>query len=169
MKKIALITALLTSSVAPSVMANNVAVWDSQHAIASSNYAKAKLASVQASVTPKQQQLQTYKANIERIQNQYNQQKDKVTATQKADMENQVKSNMDSYETVASQIDTLLGATEADIMQRIAPALKGIQDSIVKQKNIDVLIDTRDRGVTFVKPEWDVTQDFIQKINEQVK
>lgn len=167
MKKI-LTTALLLTTFA-TAHANTVAVWNSQQAIANSNYAKAKLASVQASVVPKQQQLQTYKANIERIQNQYNQQKDKISPAQKADLENQVKTNMENYENVATQIDSLLGNAENDIMQRISPAIKGIQDSIVKQKNIDILIDNRERVVTFVKPEWDVTQEFTQKINEQVK
>lgn len=167
MKKI-LTTALLLTTFA-TAHANIVAVWNSQQAIANSNYAKAKLASVQASVVPKQQQLQTYKANIERIQNQYNQQKDKISPAQKADLENQVKTNMENYENVATQIDSLLGNAENDIMQRISPAIKGIQDSIVKQKNIDILIDNRERVVTFVKPEWDVTQEFTQKINEQVK
>lgn len=167
MKKI-LTTALVLTTFA-TAHANTVAVWNSQQAIANSNYAKAKLASVQASVVPKQQQLQTYKANIERIQNQYNQQKDKISPAQKADLENQVKTNMENYENVATQIDSLLGNAENDIMQRISPAIKGIQDSIVKQKNIDILIDNRERVVTFVKPEWDVTQEFTQKINEQVK
>lgn len=167
MKKF-LTTALLLTTFA-TAHANSVAVWNSQQAIASSNYAKAKLASIQASLSPKQQQLQTYKANIERIQSQYNQQKDKITPTQKSDMERQIKTNIDNYEMVAGQIENLLGNAENDIMQRISPVIKGIQDSIVKQKNIDVLIDNRDRTVTFVKPEWDVTQDFIQKINEQVK
>lgn len=167
MKKF-LTTALLLTTFA-TAHANTVAVWNSQQAIASSNYAKAKLASIQASLSPKQQQLQTYKANIERIQSQYNQQKDKITPTQKSDMERQIKTNIDNYEMVAGQIENLLGNAENDIMQRISPVIKGIQDSIVKQKNIDVLIDNRDRTVTFVKPEWDVTQDFIQKINEQVK
>lgn len=167
MKKF-LTTALLLTTFA-TAHANTVAVWNSQQAIANSNYAKAKLASIQASLSPKQQQLQTYKANIERIQSQYNQQKDKITPTQKSDMERQIKTNIDNYEMVAGQIENLLGKAENDIMQRISPVIKGIQDSIVKQKNIDVLIDNRDRTVTFVKPEWDVTQDFIQKINEQVK
>lgn len=167
MKKF-LTTALLLTTFA-TAHANTVAVWNSQQAIASSNYAKAKLASIQASLSPKQQQLQTYKANIERIQSQYNQQKDKITPTQKSDMERQIKTNIDNYEMVAGQIENLLGNAENDIMQRISPVIKGIQDSIVKQKNIDVLIDNRDRTVTFVKPEWDITQDFIQKINEQVK
>lgn len=167
MKKF-LTTALLLTTFA-TAHANTVAVWNSQQAIASSNYAKAKLASIQASLSPKQQQLQTYKANIERIQSQYNQQKDKITPTQKSDMERQIKTNIDNYEMVAGQIENLLGNAENDIMQRISPIIKGIQDSIVKQKNIDVLIDNRDRTVTFVKPEWDITQDFIQKINEQVK
>lgn len=167
MKKF-LTTALLLTTFA-TAHANTVAVWNSQQAIANSNYAKAKLASIQASLSPKQQQLQTYKANIERIQSQYNQQKDKITPTQKSDMERQIKTNIDNYEMVAGQIENLLGNAENDIMQRISPVIKGIQDSIVKQKNIDVLIDNRERNVTFVKPEWDVTQDFIQKINEQVK
>lgn len=167
MKKF-LTTALLLTTFA-TAHANTVAVWNSQQAIANSNYAKAKLASIQASLSPKQQQLQTYKANIERIQSQYNQQKDKITPTQKSDMERQIKTNIDNYEMVAGQIENLLGNAENDIMQHISPVIKGIQDSIVKQKNIDVLIDNRDRTVTFVKPEWDITQDFIQKINEQVK
>lgn len=62
-----------------SALANNVAVWNSQAAITNTNYAKAKLASLQASVKPKQQQLQTYKANIERLQQQYNSQQSNLT------------------------------------------------------------------------------------------
>lgn len=160
---------ITTSAGMTEAQANNVAVWNSQQAIASSNYAKAKLASVQASLTPKQQQLQTYKVNIDRLQAQYNQQKDTITPAQKVAMENQVKTNMTNYDTVATQIQTLLSTTESEVLQRISPAIKGIQDTIIRQKNIDVLIDNRDHSVTFAKPEWDVTQDFIQKINEQVR
>lgn len=169
MKKIPLLTTLITATFASSAFANNVAVWNSQQAIANSNYGKAKLASVEASVAPKQQQLQSYQANINRLQQQYLQQKDSMTPAQKADMEKQVKANLDNYESVASQIQSVLNATETDIMQKIAPKLTSIRDGLIKQKNIDILIDNRERSVSFVKPEWDITQDFIQKINEQVR
>lgn len=174
MKKITSLLAISTAAIATltftsTAMANNVAVWNSQQAIATSNYGKARLAAVQASVAPKQQQLQSYQANLNRLQQQFVQQKNSLTPAQKADIENQVKTNMDNYDAVAAQIQSLLAASEADIMQKIAPKLQGIRDSILKQKNIDILIDNRDRLVSYAKPEWDVTQDFIQKINEQVK
>lgn len=44
-----------------------------------------------------------------------------------------------------------------------------LKETIVRQKNIDVLIDNRDRTVSYVKPEWDVTADFTKAINDQVK
>lgn len=173
MKKLTRINGILASvlacSIASTAMANNVAVWNSQQAIADSNYGKAKLATIQASVTPKQQQLQNYQANINRLQQQYMQQKDSLTPAQKADLEKQVKTNLDNYDTVAAQIQGILNSNETDIMQKIAPKLQAIRDTIIKQKNIDILIDNRERSVSFAKPEWDVTRDFIQKINEQVK
>ena len=54
-------------------------------------------------------------------------------------------------------------------MQRIVPKIQAIKENIVRQKNIDVLIDNRDRTVSYVKPEWDVTADFTKAINDQVK
>ncbi|MFW2176236.1 MULTISPECIES: OmpH family outer membrane protein [unclassified Moraxella] len=165
---IALVTSV-ASLASMSSFANNVGVWNSQIAIANSNYAKAKVASVKTAVAPKQQQLQSYKANIERLQQQYDSQKDKLTQSQKDDIRKQIQTNLQNYEQVASQIQTTLEASENDVMQKIAPKMQGITEAIMKQKNMDILIDNRDRNVTYVKPEWEVTKDFIQKINEQVK
>lgn len=150
-------------------MANTVAVWNSQQAIASSNYGKAKLAGIQASVQPKQQQLQNYKATIDRLQQQYSQQYTSLTDAQKQAMEQQVRTNMESYEQVANQIQSIISANEADVLQKIGPKLEAIRNSIVQQKNIDVLIDNRDHTISYVKPEWELTQEFINKINEQVR
>ena len=160
-------TALLMTSV--SALANNVAVWNSQAAITNTNYAKAKLASLQASVKPKQQHLQTYKANIERLQQQYNSQQSNLTDAQKQDLANQIQTNMQSYDQVAEQIQTTLASSESDVLKAIGPKMQAITYSIVKAKNIDILIDSRDGNINFVKPEWDVTKDFTNKINEQVR
>ena len=48
----------MVSAISVSAYANNVAVWNSQLAITNTNFAKAKIATVQASVKPKQQQLE---------------------------------------------------------------------------------------------------------------
>lgn len=166
-KKIALAAVFLTLSHAS--VANTVAVWNSQLAVANSNYAKAKVASLQAAVQPKQQQLQGYKANIERLQQQYVSQKATLTDVQKQAIRDQIQTNLDSYEQVAGQIQTLLSANETDVMQKIAPKIKPITDAIIQQKSIDILLDNRDRSITFVKPEWDITSLVTQKINEQVR
>ncbi len=150
-------------------MANNVAVWNSQQAITNTNYAKAKLASIQASIKPKQQQLESYKANIERLQKQFAQQKDKLTDAQKEEIKTQIQKNLDNYTEVAQQIQTTIEDSETDIFQKISPKLAGIQETIIKQKNIDILIDNTTRVVNFVKPEWDVTAEFTKQINQQVK
>lgn len=154
---------------ATSSFANTVAVWNSQLAVANSNYAKAKIATIQATINPQQQQLQSYKANIERLQAQYNAQKATMTDAQKQSIRTQIQSNLDNYDRVANQIQNTLNTHETDVMQKIAPKIQGITDALIKQKNIDILLDNRDRSVTFVKPEWDITADVTQKINEQVK
>lgn len=163
------VTVVLACGLGTSAFANTVAVWNSQAAIANTNYAKAKITSTQASIKPKQQQLQSYKANIERLQQQYSTQKDKLSDAQKDDIRKQIQSNMQNYEQVASQIQSTVATNENDVLQKIAPKMQAITDNIIKAKNIDVLIDSRDGNISFVKPEWDLTGDFTQKINEQVR
>lgn len=171
MQKILTKSALFLSIAMLSVtsMATNVAVWNSQQAISESNYAKSKLAGIKASVQPKQQQLQTYKATIDRLQQQFSQQSATLTDAQKQSMAQQVRSSMESYDQVANQIQSTLSASEADVLQKVGPKLESIRNSIVQQKNIDILIDNRDRTISYVKPDLDLTQDFINKINEQVR
>lgn len=159
----------LMLSISVGAFANNVAVWNSVLAVTNSNYAKNKATTLQASITPKQQQLKTYQNNIEKLQQQYSSQKDTMTDVQKADIRKQIDSNLQNYDQVAGQIESIIATHEQDILDKIAPKIKGIQESIIKQKNIDVLIDNRDRNVTFVKPEWDITDEITKKINEQVK
>ena len=163
------LSVVVTALASQSVLANNVAVWNSQVAITNSNYARAKINAIQASVKPKQQQLESYKATVDRLQQQYVNQKDKLTDAQKDDLRKQIQSNLQNYEQVADQIQSTIEASEADVMQHVGPKIQSIRDGIIRQKNIDVLIDSRDRNVTFVKPEWDVTADFTKAINEQVK
>mgnify|MGYP000336007965 CR=1 FL=1 len=149
--------------------ANNVAVWNSQVAISNSNFAKAKIANLEASLKPKQQQLQTYKANIDRLQQQFDSQQGKLTDAQKQDLAKQVQTNMQGYDQVAEQIQTTLTNSENEVLQRVSPTIKAITEGLIKQKNIDILLDSRDRNVTFVKPEWDITNEVTQKLNEQVR
>ncbi|MGP3422737.1 OmpH family outer membrane protein, partial [Escherichia coli] len=137
--------------------ANTVAVWNSQVAINNTNIAKTKIGVVQAAVKPKQQQLDSYKATIERLQKQYATQNAQMTQAQKDDLRKQIQTNLQNYEQVASQIQSIIDANEAEVMQRIVPKIQAIKENIVRQKNIDVLIDNRDRTVSYVKPEWDVT------------
>lgn len=151
------------------MFANTVAVWNSQVAINNTNIAKTKIGVVQAAVKPKQQQLDSYKATIERLQKQYATQNAQMTQAQKDDLRKQIQTNLQNYEQVASQIQSIIDANEAEVMQRIVPKIQAIKENIVRQKNIDVLIDNRDRTVSYVKPEWDVTADFTKAINDQVK
>ena len=164
-----LATASILSVLAMPVFANTVAVWNSQVAINNTNIAKTKIGVVQAAVKPKQQQLDSYKATIERLQKQYATQNAQMTQAQKDDLRKQIQTNLQNYEQVASQIQSIIDANESEVMQRIAPKIQAIKETIVRQKNIDVLIDNRDRMVSYVKPEWDVTADFTKAINDQVK
>lgn len=170
MKKITtLATASMLSVMTMPVLANTVAVWNSQVAITNTNLAKAKIGVVQATVKPKQQQLDSYKATIQRLQTQYATQGDKLTQAQKDDLRKQIQSNLQSYEQVASDIQAIIDTSETDVMQRIAPKMQAIKENIKRQKNVDVLIDNRDRTISYVKPEWDLTADFTKAINDQVK
>lgn len=169
MKILSLTSMMLLGLVSLSAQANTVAVWNSQVAITNSNYAKAKIVATQTSVKTKQQQLQTYKASIERLQQQYDTQKDTLNDTQKQALAKQIQSNLQNYEQVAGQIQATLSASENDVLQKIAPKIQTITEGLIKQKNIDILLDSRDRNVTFVKPEWDLTNEITQKINEQVR
>lgn len=164
-----LATASILSVLAMPVFANTVAVWNSQVAISNTNIAKTKIGVVQAAVKPKQQQLNSYKATIERLQKQYATQNAQMTQAQKDDLRKQIQTNLQNYEQVASQTQSIIDANEAEVMQRIVPKIQAIKENIVRQKNIDVLIDNRDRTVSYVKPEWDVTADFTKAINDQVK
>lgn len=164
-----LATASILSVLAMTVFANTVAVWNSQVAINNTNIAKTKIGVVQAAVKPKQQQLDSYKATIERLQKQYATQNTQMTQAQKDDLRKQIQTNLQNYEQVASQIQSIIDANESEVMQRILPKIQAIKENIVRQKNIDVLIDNRDRTVSYVKPEWDVTADFTKAINDQVK
>ncbi len=163
-----LATASILSVLAMPVFANTVAVWNSQVAINNTNIAKTKIGAVQSAVKPKQQ-LDSYKATIERLQKQYATQNAQMTQAQKDDLRKQIQTNLQNYEQVASQIQSIIDANEAEVMQRIVPKIQAIKENIVRQKNIDVLIDNRDRTVSYVKPEWDVTADFTKAINDQVK
>lgn len=164
-----LATASILSVLAMPVFANTVAVWNSQVAINNTNIAKAKIGVVQAAVKPKQQQLDSYKATIQRLQKQYATQNAQMTQAQKDDLRKQIQTNLQNYEQVASQIQSIIDTNEAEVMKRILPKIQAIKENIVRQKNIDVLIDNRDRTVSYVKPEWDVTADFTKAINDQVK
>lgn len=170
MKKLTnLLTASALSMMTMPVLANTVAVWNSQVAITNSNIAKAKIGVLQAAIKPKQQQLDSYKATIQRLQNQYATQNATMTPAQKDELGKQIQSNLQRYEQLASQIQAIIDTHETEVMQRIAPKMQAIKDTIIRQKNIDVLIDNRDRTVSYVKPEWDLTADFTKAINDQVK
>ena len=167
MKKIVCVfTGIMFSSLA---FANNVGVWDSYQAITNSNFAKAKITATQNAIKPKQQQLKTYQDNLERLQKQYLSQADKLTDTQKTDLATQIQTHQQNYAQLVNQIQTSVETSEKEILQQVAPKLQNITQTIIKQKNIDVLIDSRNTEVTFAKPEWDITADITKAINEQVK
>lgn len=146
--------------------ANNIAVWNSHLAIANSNFAKNKITATQNNIKPKQQQLKTYQDNIERLQKQLN---DKLSEQAQADLAKQIETNVLNYQEVAKQIQMSIETSEKEVMQKVAPKIKGITDNLIKQKNIDILFDYRDGGLTFSKDEWDITDDVTKAINEQIK
>lgn len=163
MKK-SLFTLLMLASTAS--FANNVAVWNSHMAIANSNFAKAKVTATQNSIKPKQQQLKVYQENVERLQRQFD---EKMSEQTQAELEKQIKANMLNYQEVVEQIQQSIDASEQEVMQKIAPKIQGITDNLIKQKNIDILLDYRNGNLTFSKKEWDITDDVTKAINEQVK
>lgn len=141
-------------------------MWNSHLAIANSNFAKNKITATQNNIKPKQQQLKTYQDNIERLQKQLN---DKLSEQAQADLAKQIETNVLNYQEVAKQIQMSIETSEKEVMQKVAPKIKGITDNLIKQKNIDILLDYRDGGLTFSKDEWDITDDVTKAINEQIK
>ena len=89
---------------------------------------------VQAAVKPKQQQLDSYKATIERLQKQYATQNAQMTQAQKDDLRKQIQTNLQNYEQVASQIQSIIDTNEAEVMKRIVPKIQAIKENIVRQK-----------------------------------
>lgn len=171
MKKFLMASSLLATSLTlvSIANANNVGVWNSQIAIGNSNYAKAKIASVKNSVQPKQQQLLTYKANLQRLQQQLDSQRGKLSEAQKQDIANQIQLNLKNYDDAARYIELTLSTSEDEVLKKISPVIQSITNGIIKQRNIDVLIDSRDRNITYVSPQWDITSEVTQKLNEQVR
>ncbi|WP_019518552.1 OmpH family outer membrane protein [Faucicola boevrei] len=161
MKKLLLSLMILSSA----SFANTVAVWNSELAIANTTFAKDKIVTTQNAIQPKQQQIKTYQANIESLQQQYRTADD----SQKAEIAKQIESNVKNYEQVSAQIQQTLTINQKEIFNKINPQLKTIMQNLMKQKNIDVLIDDATGAVSFVKPEFDITNDVTNALNQQVK
>ncbi|ELA08308.1 outer membrane chaperone Skp [Moraxella macacae 0408225] len=166
MKKSLLLT-LITLSVgfANTVVANTVAVWNSEEAIANTNFAKSKITATQKTLAPKQQQIKTYETNLERLQQQYQSADDK----QKASIAKQIDTNMKNYEQVSSQIRQTIATSQKEILDKVSPKMQSIMQNLIKQKNIDVLLDNTTETVSFVKAEFDITDDVTHALNQQVK
>lgn len=148
------------------VLANTVAVWDSQAAVINTNYAKSQLASLQNNIKPRQQQLNNIRLEINALQEKFQKNSGSMSLTEKQQLQAQVQSKLGQYNRIAESLQQQIEDTQNKIIQTLKPKITNVKNTIIKQKKIDVLIDKRQQAVSYVAPEWDITQQVIAEVNK---
>lgn len=145
-----------------SAQENKIGIIDLQLVIANSKAGKAAKAAFEGEFKQKQQIIESKRAQLERLKNEFIQNgpvMNETTRKQKADQIEQLDKELQRSR---SDFRDELQKRDFELLEKILKDLDGILQSIGKSEGYTLIIEKTEGGVIFANPTIDITQKVIQ-------
>ena len=156
----ALTVAALSTSAA---YANNVAVADSQAAIFNSKYAKQTVASLNTSLKPQRDRIESLQQELASIETRFKTDAKVLKEDQVRALQAQAQSKINEYNSTAEGLQKRVDETQATMYKTLLPKLEKIIEDIRKEGNYDIIIEKK--NVIWSSPAVDITSKITQRLD----
>lgn len=156
----ALTIAALSASAA---YANNVAVADSQAAIFNSKYAKQTVASLNTSLKPQRDRIESLQKELASIENRFKTDAKVLKEDQVRALQTQAQSKINEYNSTAEGLQKRVDETQATMYKTLLPKLEKIIEDIRKEGNYDIIIEKK--NVIWSSPTVDITSKITERLD----
>lgn len=156
----ALTVAALSTSAA---YANNVAVADSQAAIFNSKYAKQTVASLNTSLKPQRDRIESLQKELASIETRFKTDAKVLKEDQVRALQAQAQSKINEYNSTAEGLQKRVDETQATMYKTLLPKLEKIIEDIRKEGNYDIIIEKK--NVIWSSPAVDITSKITQRLD----
>lgn len=158
-----LLAGILLSGAA--VAQSKVAVFNLQAAIMSTEAAKSKVNALKTSseYSKLQSSAESIRAEVQKLAE--DAQKNAVTWSEEQKAEHQRKMNFkrSDFETAVKKLRAMEAQVGQDIQKTMAPKAKAALEAIIKEKNIDLVLDAG--SAYYANPETDLTAEVVKRMN----
>lgn len=156
----ALTVAALSTSAA---YANNVAVADSQAAIFNSKYAKQTVASLNTSLKPQRDRIESLQKELASIETRFKTDAKVLKEDQVRALQAQAQSKINEYNSTAEGLQKRVDETQATMYKTLLPKLEKIIEDIRKEGNYDIIIEKK--NVIWSSPAVDITSKITERLD----
>ncbi|RYY78568.1 MAG: OmpH family outer membrane protein [Moraxellaceae bacterium] len=157
---VALSVAALSTSAA---YANNVAVADSQAAIFNSKYAKQTVASLNTSLKPQRDRIESLQKELASIETRFKTDAKVLKEDQVRALQAQAQSKINEYNSTAEGLQKRVDETQATMYKTLLPKLEKIIEEIRKEGNYDIIIEKK--NVIWSSPAVDITSKITERLD----
>lgn len=154
---------IATHATAKSLPAAKVAVFDIQQALMQSKRVQNELKQAEQKFAGEQNRVRQLAEEVRKLQERLQRDESIMSLEQKRQANKQLEEKAQEYQFLGSRLQKQLRDIEQEVINRNRPKLEDAVNAVIKEKQIDLLIDRQ--AAQFAKPEFDITQAVIDKMN----
>jgi outer membrane protein len=159
---VAMTAAALTGTAA---YANNVAVADSQAAIFASSYAKQTVNTLNTTLKPQRDRLESLTKELSAIETRFKTDAKILKPEEIKTLQGQAQSKINEYNSTAEGLQKRVDETQSTMYKTLLPKLEKIIEDLRKEGNYDIIIEKK--NVIWASPIVDLTSKITQRLDAQ--
>ncbi len=147
----------------PLVLANNVAVADSQAAVLASDFARQTIENLNTTLKPQKDRLEAVRQEITVIQNKFQKDGSVMSDADKKALQEKAQAKLNDYNGTAEGVQRRIEEAQTAMLKTIMPKLEVIIESLRKEGNYDVIIEKK--YAIWASPTADLTKKITDRLN----
>lgn len=158
---------LLTAAfaAAPAFADMKIAVLNYQTALLESDAAKRYAVDAEKKFGPQLNRLKTLESDAKRIQDRLVKDGEKMQQAERERLELEFKQKARDFQFQSKELNESKAVADRDMLQQLKPKLDKAVEEVIKNGSFDIVLE---RGaVVDVKPQYDITRQVIERMNQQ--
>lgn len=166
MRKLTQLVLLTAAFVAAPAFADmKIAVLNYQTALLESDAAKRYAVDAEKKFGPQLNRLKTLESDAKRIQDRLVKDGEKMQQAERERLELEFKQKARDFQFQSKELNESKAVADRDMLQQLKPKLDKAVEEVIKNGSFDIVLE---RGaVVDVKPQYDITRQVIERMNQQ--
>lgn len=160
-----LLVVAVTLAATPAFAEMKIAVMNYQMALLESDAAKRYSVDAEKKFGPQLEKLKGLESDAKRIQDRLGKDGDKMQQAERERLELDFKQKARDFQFLSKELNESKAAADRDMLKQLKPRLDKSVEDVIKKGNFDLVLE---RGaVVDVKPQYDITRQVIERMNQQ--